>query len=87
MKHKMIIGDKFENVLLETIEGSSTPRVRPLEHFDSNIRVEFPKHLRKDNPVGTKFRADVKVSQKTKNGEIYGNPYLVANVDSITKVD
>jgi len=89
METKLLIGDRFEGVLLETIKGQSStrPRVRPLEYFDKDIRVEFPRHLREDNPIGTRFRADVKVSQKTKNGQPFGNPYLVATDRSIIKID
>lgn len=87
MENKVIIGDKFDGLLLKTIEGSSGRRVKPLEYFDQGMRVEFPIHLREDNPLGTRFRADVKVSQKTRNGKVYGNPYLVANVSSIIKLD
>jgi len=89
MKDKLIIGDRFEGVLLETIKGkgSSRPRVRPLEYFVEDIRDEFPRSLRDDNPLGTRFRADIKVSQKTKNGEPWGNPYLVATDSSIVKLD
>ena len=85
----LIIGDRFEGVLLETIKGksSSRPRVRPIEYFDEDIRVEFPRNLREENPLGTRFRADVKVSQKTKNGEPLGKPYLVATDRSIVKMD
>jgi hypothetical protein len=88
MISNLIVGDKFEGVLLETIIGekSSRPRVKPLEYFDRDIRVEFPRYLRDENPIGTRFRADVKVSQKTKNNSPYGNHYLVASDDSIVKV-
>lgn len=89
METTLLIGDKFEGVLLETIkeESSSRPRVRPLEYFERDIRVEFPRNLREDNPIGTRFRADVKVSQKTKNGQPYGNPYLVATNNTIIKME
>jgi len=89
MKTTLLVGDRFEGVLLETIKGESStrPRVRPLEYFDKDIRVEFPRHLRENNPIGTRFRADVKVSQKTKNGMPFGNPYLVATDSSINKID
>lgn len=85
MKENLIIGDQFEGVLLETTrdEKSTRPRVRPLEYFDREINVEFPRNLRVENPVGTRFRADVKVSQKTQGNMPYGKPYLVANVSSI----
>lgn len=89
MRENLIIGDRFEGVLLETIraKGSSRPRVRPLEYFDQEIRVEFPRYLREENPLGTQFRADLKVSQKTKNGKPWGNPYLVVTDSSIKKLD
>jgi hypothetical protein len=87
MKDKLIIGDKFEGVLLETIKGSSRPRVHPLEYFDKDIMVKFPRHLREENPIGTRFRADVKVCQKTKNSQAHGNPYLDSTDSSIVKLD
>ena len=89
MKTKLVVGDKFEGVLLETVrtDNESRPRVRPLEYFESDIKVEFPRHLRVENPIGTRFIANVKVSQKTKNGEPFGKPYLVATDSSIIKID
>lgn len=87
LENKLIIGDRFDGILLETIKGSSRPRVKPLEYFDQEIRVEFPRHLREENPIGTRFRADVKVTQKTRNGKPFGNPYLVANDSSIVKLN
>ena len=89
MRKSLNIGDRFEGVLLETItgKGSTRPRVRPLEYFDNEIRVEFPRGLREDNPIGSRFRADIKVSQKTKNNKPWGRPYLVATNSSIVKLD
>ena len=88
MKHQLIIGDKFEGVVLETIivNGSSKRRVRPVENFDPDTRVEFPTKLREENPFGTRFKATVKVSQKTREGEPFGTPYLVADVNSIEQL-
>lgn len=88
MKEIFKVGDKFEGILLETFKDdkASRPRVRPLEYFDQNVKVEFPRVYREENPIGTRFRADVKISQKTKNKEPYGNPYLVATNSSIVKV-
>ena len=88
MDNQLIIGDKFEDVILETIigKGSSRPRVRPAEYFDSEIRVEFPVKLREENRIGTRFKADVKVSQKTREGKPFGPPYLVADVSTIQKL-
>ena len=81
------VGDYFSGVLLETFKEAriSRPRVRPIEMFAKDIRVEFPRALREDNPLGTKFRALVKVAQKTnkKTGKIIGDPYLVATDKTI----
>ena len=81
------VGDYFTGVLLETFKEAriSRPRVRPIEMFAEDIRVEFPRALREDNPIGTKFRALVKVAQKTnkKTGKIIGDPYLVATDKTI----
>ena len=81
------VGDYFSGVLLETFKEAriSRPRVRPVEMFAKDIRVEFPRALREDNPLGTKFRALVKVAQKTnkKTGKIIGDPYLVATDKTI----
>ena len=79
------VGDYFSGVLLETFKEAriSRPRVRPVEMFAKDIRVEFPRALREDNPLGTKFRALVKVAQKTKSGKINGDPYLVATDKTI----
>ena len=56
------VGDYFTGVLLETFKeaGISRPRVRPVEMFAEDVRVEFPRSIREDNPLGTKFRALVK---------------------------
>lgn len=88
MENSLIVGDRFEGVLLETIidNRSTRPRVRPLEYFEKDIRVEFPRNLREDNPIGTRFRGDVKVSQKTKDNQPYGSIYLVVTDKSIEKV-
>jgi len=84
------VGDYFTGVLLETFKeiSISRPRVRPVEMFPNDIRVEFPRNLREDHPIGTQFRAMVKVAQKTnkKTGKIIGVPYLVATDKSIDLV-
>ncbi len=84
------IGDDFSGVLLETCkdQGKSRPRVRPLKVFPDDMRVEFPRKLREDRPLGTRFRASVKVCQKTnKDGSLRGGPYLVAIPSSIEPED
>ena len=84
------LGDYFSGVLLETFQEKniSRPRVRPVGFFDDDFRVEFPRGLREDNPIGTQFRALVKVCQKTnkKTGKAIGDPYLVATDKSIALV-
>ena len=84
------VGDYFTGVLLETFVEAriSRPRVRPVEMFADDIRVEFPRSLREDNPIGTQFRALVKVAQKTNKttSKIIGVPYLVATNNTIDLV-
>lgn len=89
MEKPFSVGDIFEGVLLETFVDKkvSRPRVRPLEYFGNDMRVEFPRNLREENPIGTRFRSDVKVAQKTINNVPNGNPYLVATVNTIIKED
>ncbi|MCX2478370.1 hypothetical protein OQY15_04665 [Pedobacter sp. MC2016-15] len=57
--------------------------------FPEDIRVEFPRSLREDNPIGTRFKADLKVSQKSNksNGFPIGPPYLVVDVKTIKIVE
>lgn len=81
-------GDWFFGLLLETCRdwdrSISRPRVRPVEDFPLDIRVEFPRKLREQHPLGTRFRADVKVCQKHwSSGKAKGSPYLRADTDSI----
>ena len=75
MNHQLIIGDRYEGVLLETFNGIKRKRirVRPLEYFDQSLRVEFPVHLREDNPLGTRFRANIKVCKKPDKGGEHGS--------------
>ena len=78
------VGDYFSGVLLETFKdaGISRPRVRPVEMFTKDIRVEFPRNIRADNPIGSRFRALVKVAQKTnkKTGYYVISLFLKSNV-------
>jgi hypothetical protein len=82
-------GDFFEGVLLETFrDGQVTrPRVRPVEALPRSLRVEFPRNLREENPIGTRFRADVHVRRKH---NAYGRPngplYLRADNHSIFRM-
>jgi hypothetical protein len=86
----VLVGDSYEGVLLETCRDENRsitrPRVRPLEYFPSWMRVEFPRSLREQHPIGTHFRADVTVGQKHwGNGSEKGPPYLVAKPSSIVR--
>jgi len=48
------------------------------------MRVEFPRKTREANPIGTRFRATVKVAQKhNRDGSLKGRPYLVATDKTI----
>lgn len=85
-------GDFFEGVLLETCReedvGITRPRVRPVELLPQWLRVEFPRELRDENPIETRFRADVHVRQKHfSDGRPNGKLYLRAENKSICKVD
>jgi hypothetical protein len=79
---RLVEGMVFDKVLLETCRdtGMSRPRVRPVSHFPASTRVWFPRDLRENYPVGTRFYATVKVSRKHyANGEPKGPPYLSAS--------
>ncbi len=50
--------------------------------------LEFPRPLRENNPLGTRFRADVKVCQKHwSDGRSKGPPYLRADTDTIVRAN
>ncbi len=89
MKNQYSVADMFEGVLLETVidDRISRPRVRPLEYFEKDMRVEFPRHLRDENPIGTRFRANVKVCQKSNENGPFGNLYLSADKNTIEKIE
>jgi hypothetical protein len=74
------IGRFFDNVELETCrdEDVSRPRVRALNGFSPDTRVEFPRALRDMFPIGTRYIATVKVCQKTQDEKPKGPPYLRA---------
>lgn len=94
-RHKtgeLIEGSVHRKVMLETCRDTDVtrPRVRPVSHFPADTRVWFPRELRTDFPIGTRFLATVKVSQKRiqRDGKLKGSPYLSASnigviVDSI----
>lgn len=80
---RLMEGNVYDNVMLETCRDQdvSRPRVRPVSHFAPDVRVEFPRALREQFPIGTRFRARVRVAQKhwNHNGRPKGPPYLVAS--------
>lgn len=83
-------GEFFEGILLETCrDGRVTrPRVRPVEALPGWLRVEFPRDLREENPIGTRFRADVHVRRKHyPDGTPNGDVYLRAENHSIVRVE
>jgi 5-methylcytosine-specific restriction endonuclease McrA len=87
------VGDFYEGVLLETCrdedKGISRPRVRPVNGLPQTMRVEFPRDLREKYPLGTRFRADVKVCQKHWQKGVHspkGDPYLRADTNTIRVV-
>lgn len=81
--HQLIEGNVFDNVVLETCcdDDVTRPRVRPISHFSADVWVWFPRALREEYPIGTRFRATVKVCQKhwSHNGLPKGPPYLYAS--------
>jgi hypothetical protein len=75
------IGESFKNVTLELfLDNVTRPRVRAVDIFSGTIRVEFPRDLREKYPIGTKFKATVKVCQKHSDAtrQAKGVPYLRA---------
>lgn len=77
---RTLVGRFFGGVVLETCRDNSIsrPRVKPVSEFHPETRVEFPRKLREIFPIGTRFKATVKVCQKTLNGQDKGAPYLKA---------
>ncbi len=74
------VGRFFDDVELETCRDPdvSRPRVRPVTRFSPGVRVEFPRQLRERFPIGTRYKATVKVCQKTMGGRPHGAAYLRA---------
>lgn len=82
MNIEKLIGESFKSVILETCRDTKVtrPRVRPVEKFSADTRVEFPRKLRELFPIGTRYKASVKVCQKhNKDGSKKGEPYLRAS--------
>ena len=59
---RLIEGDVHRKVMLETCRDQDVtrPRVRPVSHFPPDTRVWFPRALRTEFPIGTRFYATVK---------------------------
>jgi len=74
------LGQFFGGVELETCTdpGVSRPRVKAITMFPPSMRVEFPRKLREMFPLSTRFKATVKVCQKTFGVEPNGPHYLKA---------
>lgn len=91
IKAEDYIGEYFKQVTLETCRedrkgksGITRPRIRPVNAFESTLRVEFSRKLRELFPIGTRYIATVKVCQQSRNGQPYGNPYLSASEIALT---
>lgn len=71
-------GNFYDDVELELIkdEGISRPRMRPVGGFSVEMRVEVSRQLRELFPLGTRFKANVKVCQKHLGSKPNGPPYL-----------
>ena len=85
----LVENDFFEGVLLEIFRPKemSRPRVRPVSELPKDIVVKFPRNLRVQNPIGTRFLCNVKVCQKiNKDGSLRGGKYLCADKNSIQLV-
>ena len=79
-----LVGEYVQGIILETCtdlqKGISRPRVRPKSMFPTDMRVEFPRKLRELFPIGTEYKATVKVCQKhNADGSPKGEPYLRAS--------
>ena len=86
---ELVENDSFEEVLLEIFipKELSRPRVRPVTELPRDIVVEFPRNLRVQNPIGTRFISNVKVCQKrNRDGSLRGQKYLCADKKSIKLV-
>jgi hypothetical protein len=87
---EFIIGETIQGTLLETCkdEGISRPRVRVLwEQIPNDWRVEFPRKIREEYLIGSRFRADLKVCQKhNSDGTPKGQPYLRADTKTIKHI-
>ncbi|BFM05839.1 hypothetical protein [Halioxenophilus aromaticivorans] len=82
IKAEDYIGEYVKGVTLETCRDphKSRPRVKAVDHFVDDIRVEFPRKLRELFPIGTQYMATVKVCQKhSADGKPSGKPYLSAS--------
>ena len=80
----MIVGEYRDDVILELTKdpGISRPRMKAVSDFSSTTRVEVSRKLREMFPLGTQFRARVKVCQKhNSDGSCKGDPYLRVSDD------
>ena len=85
----LVENDLFKGVVLEIFKPKevSRPRVRPVSDLPRDVVVEFPRNLRVQNPIGTRFLSNVKVCQKrNQDGSLRGRKYLCADKNSIMLV-
>lgn len=87
-----IKGENYEGALLELVKDprKNQPRVVLVDAKPDLIYVEFPRGPRTEHPLGTLFRADVKVTQKTEkqgDGSLRGKPYARAVTKTIEVVE
>lgn len=78
---EMTVGEYRKDVVLELIndDAMSRPRMKPVTDYPASIRVEVSRKIRELFPIGTQFKADVKVCQKhSPDGLCVGQPYLRA---------
>ncbi|MDB5478100.1 MAG: hypothetical protein JWM96_595, partial [Alphaproteobacteria bacterium] len=85
---EFIEGSTLSGVVLELVRdqkkgASSRPRVKPIHDFLKELNVEFSTKLREQNPIGSRFVADVKICQKHQDGKKKGPPYLRAYENTI----
>ena len=86
-------GDILEEVLLETFRTKGVGsrrgkkiRVRLVAELPKDIFVAFPIKLRKMNPIGTRFQANVRVCQHHLQDGKRSRKYLYAYTKSIKLV-
>ena len=78
------LGDVYEDILLESFLQAGSIRIRAAELFPTDWRVNFPKALREENPVGTQFRAEIAVSASTTDPDTLFLKALSKTIEIVT---